>query len=86
MCVFLSAVVIGILFFLLICEVSAAGHWPFTVSEKISLAQTWLVAAGMSGLAWFHIIFLSTISFEEYVPFPLVLSQKSLLTPPSYSQ
>ena len=56
------------------------------VSEEACLGRRWSTATGKvrASLAFRPSVVL-TILFEAYVPFPLVLSQKSLFTP-SYSQ
>lgn len=81
-------VLVGIFVFPLISEDSADGGLLFIVSGKTYLVADGQWLPGGSGLFLLlrPSVFFGTIPFEAYVPFPLVLSQKSLFTPPSYSQ
>lgn len=78
---------LGIFVCPLISEDSANGGFAVTVSEEACLGHRQSMAAGKvrASLAFRPSVVL-TILFEAYVPFPLVLSQKNLFTPPSYSQ
>lgn len=78
---FSSKGVTGIFVCPLISEDSANGGFAVTVSEEVCLCHRQSMAAGKvrASLAFRPSVVL-TILFEAYVPFPLVLSQKSLFT------